>query len=197
MNKNQIKPIGLNLVAEVTELPNIENGIYTGPSKFATRTKVEYYYGKATMLGSNTKEKCPELKEGDNIIFNQFAGYLAPTTDAYVKVIRSHDVVAIVNTSFDKMEEKNIKPTGERILVKIIGEDLVDANGIFNDSKPDPRDADTQKAVVLSCAKGALVKFPKGTIVAFDPYCGNLILNAADCKLKTIHYDDILFTIDK
>jgi len=196
MEKLSVNPQGLNILAEVTKLPSYVDGVYMGESQMTTKMNIEYYYGSAIKLGdsANAKDQCPEVKEGDNIVFAQFAGYGVPTTDGYCKVIRGHDIVAIVKGKFENMSETSVRPTGERILVKIIGEELIQ-DGVYDDTI-DPREALTQKGVVVSCAKGA-TKYPKGTVVAFDPYCGNLIMNENDCKLKTINQFDILYTIDK
>ena len=67
-------------------------------------------------------------------------------------------------------------------------------NGVYDPSAGNPREADTQRGVVISCADGA-DQIEPGTIVAFDPYCGNLIVNEGDNKLKTVNSFDILFLI--
>jgi co-chaperonin GroES (HSP10) len=195
MEKLTIKPEGFNVLAEVTELPNLNGEIYIGSGPVATKSNIEYYYGSALKLGDKATEEsqCPELKEGENIIFSQFAGYGVPTTDGYCKIIRGHDIVAKVTSNFENMTEETVKPTGDRILVKIIGEGLV-KDGIYDDSKEDPRSALTQKGEVISCGPEAK-KYKKGTVVAFDPFCGNLILNESDCKLKTVNQFDILYTL--
>ena len=195
MEKLTINPQNFNVLAEVTKLPTMVDGIYIGEASMATKTDTEFYFGTALKAGdrSTDVDQCPEIKEGDNIIFNQFAGYAIPTTDGYCKVIRGHDIVAIVEGKFEDMSVKTVKPTGVRILVEILNEKLVQ-DGIYDDSKTDPREALTQIGVVVACAKGA-TKYKKGTKVAFDPYCGNLILNENDCKLKTINSLDILYTV--
>ncbi len=195
MNKETINPQNFNILAEVTKLPTMVDGIYIGEASMATKTDTEFYFGAALKIGDRSKEidQCPEIKEGDNIIFNQFSGYAIPTEDGYCKIIRGHDIVAIVKGKFEDMSVKNVKPTGTRVLVEILGEKLVQ-DGIYDDSKADPREALTQKGIVVSCAKGA-TQYKKGTVVAFDPYCGNLILNENDCKLKTINSLDILYTV--
>jgi co-chaperonin GroES (HSP10) len=197
ISKGNISPKNYYVLAEVTELETLKNNIYQGNQQLATKTNIEYYYGKALKLGPTAldKEQCPELKENDNIIFSQFAGFAAATEDSFCKAIRGSDIVAIVTSNFDDMTEKTIKPTGERILVKIIGENLIQG-GIYDDTANDPREAVTQKGEVISCAKNA-DKYPKGTIVAFEPYCGNLIVNENNLKLKTVHSFDILYTIEK
>jgi len=195
MEKLTINPQNFNILAEVTKLPTMVDGIYIGEASMATKTDTEFYFGTALKTGDRSIEadQCPEVKEGDNIIFNQFAGYGIPTTDGYCKVIRGHDIVAIVNGNFEDMSVNNVKPTGDRVLVEILNEKLVQ-DGIYDDSKSDPREALTQIGIVISCAAGA-TQYEKGTRVAFDPYCGNLILNENDCKLKTINSLDILYTV--
>jgi len=194
MNKLTVKPEGFNIIAEVTELPSMKDDIFVGSAPVASKTNIEYYYGKVLSLGDRATEteQCPGLKEGENIVFSQFAGYGIPTKDGYCKVIRGHDVVAVVKGNFEDMSEKNVKPTGDRVLVKIIGESLVQ-DGIYDDSKEDPRSALTQRGEVIACGPDAK-KYKKGTIVAFDPYCGNLIVNENDIKLKTVNQFDILYT---
>jgi len=197
IEKSKINPKGFNVLAEVTVFEKIKDNIYVGPDALASKTSIEFYYGKAIKLGdsADSVEHCPELKEGDNIIFSQFAGYAATTVDGYCKIIRGHDIVAIVEGNFEDMTENTLKPTEERILVKIIGEDLIDENGIYDDTE-DPRDAVTQKGVVIRCAENA-TQYAPGTIVSFDPFCGNLIVNEPNLKLKTINSLDVLYTIEK
>lgn len=197
INKSQIAPQNFYVLAEVTELEKVKNGIYSGPGQKATKTNIEYYYGKALALGKDATndDACPEVKEDSNIVFSQFAGFATATQDGYCKAIRATDIVAIVNGNFEDMTEKTIEPTGERILVKIIGEGLVN-EGIYDDTNDDPREAITQKGVVIKCAKNAH-KYKPGTIVAFEPYCGNLIVNESNLKLKTVHSLDILYSIKK
>lgn len=195
MEKLTVKPEGFNVLAEVTELPSVQDDIYVGSAPMASKSNIEYYYGKALSLGDKATEsdQCPGLEDGENIIFSQFAGYGVPTEDGYCKIIRGHDVVAKVTGNFEDMTEETVKPTGDRILVKIIGEGLV-KDGIYDDSKEDPRVALTQRGEVIACGPEAK-QYEKGAIIAFDPYCGNLILNEADCKLKTVNQFDVLYTL--
>jgi co-chaperonin GroES (HSP10) len=195
ITKDKVTPENYYVLAEVTELEKVKDNIYSGPQQLATKTNIEYYYGKALTFGPRAKDpdQCAEVEENKNIIFSQFAGFVTETKDSYSKVIRGSDIVAIVNSNFEDMTEQTIDPTGERILVKIIGENLVN-DGIYDDTKEDPRDAITQKGVVIKCAKNAQ-QFKPGTIVAFEPYCGNLIVNENNLKLKTVHSLDILYSI--
>jgi len=197
ISKENISPKNYHVLAEIVELEKVKNNIYQGAQQLATKTNIEYYYGKALKFGPAAKgeEQCPELNENTNIIFSQFAGFATASDDAYCKVVRGSDIVAIVTSNFDDMTEKTIKPTGERILVKIIGENLIE-NGIYDSTDNDPRETVTQKGEIISCAKNA-DQYPKGTIVAFEPYCGNLIVNESNLKLKTVQSFDILYTIEK
>jgi co-chaperonin GroES (HSP10) len=197
ISKKSISPKNYHVLAEITELEKVKNNIYQGAQQLATKTNIEYYYGKALKLGpaAKDKEQCPEVKPNTNIIFSQFAGFATATNDGYCKVVRGSDIVAIVTSNFDDMTEKTIQPTGARILVKIIGENLIE-NGIYDDTANDAREAVTQKGEVISCAKNA-DQYPAGTIVAFEPYCGNLIVNENNLKLKTLQSFDVLYTIDK
>ena len=191
----RVRPHKAHLVAEVTVLPEEVDGVYVGPARQSTKTEIEYYYGKAIELGdeANSKEQCPELVEGDGVVFSQFAGYHVKTDDGFCKVVRGHDIVAILD-DMENINEETIRPTGDRLLVEIINESVVDADGIFNDSKPDPRELATQKGRVIACAEGA-DQFEVGTIVAFEPYGGNLIVNEPGKKLKTVNSFDILFSV--
>jgi len=195
MESKQIKPHGVNVVAEVTKLPTEQDGVFIGNTQTGSTTQA-YYTGTAIALGdkANLKDQCPELKEGDGILFEQVAGYHVPTTDQYCKVVRGHDIVAIV-TDIDNMNTETIKPTGERILVEVVSESAI-KDGVFDGSADDPRDAATQKGRVISCAKGA-AQFEPGTIVAFDPWVGNPIVNDGKTFLKTINSFDILFSLSE
>ena len=177
MKKADITPHNSNVVVEVTKLPTTINDIHVGEQSEMTKVQIEFYYGKAIKIGSTatSKNQCPELKVGDGVVFQQIAGYQVPTTDSYCKVIGAYNVVAITS-DLENMNAETITPTGDRVLVEIIGEKLVSEDGIHDESKADPRESATQKGRVISCAKGA-AHIEKGTIVAFDPYCGNLIVN--------------------
>ena len=81
MEKLSITPSNMNVVAEIHKLPTMEDGVYLGESPEGTKTAVEFYYAKAINLGPdvNSTNQCPELKLGDGIIFQQFAGYHVTT----------------------------------------------------------------------------------------------------------------------
>jgi co-chaperonin GroES (HSP10) len=193
MKTEVITPHNVHVLAEVVKLPTEEDGIYVGGQDQMTKTRVEYYYGKALKLGINANDpsQCPEVKEGDGIIFSQIAGSQV-VTDTYCKIIRGNIIVALY-TDIKNMNKETIRPTGDRILVEIIGEKLIN-DGIYDSSKNDPRENATQKGVVISCGESA-EKIEPGTIVAFDPYCGNLIVNEEDNMLKTVNSFDILFSL--
>ena len=194
MKVTEVTPHNLHVLAEVVKLPSMVDGIHVGEADQMTKTRVEYYYGKALKVGptANIKEQCPEVKEGDGIIFSQIAGSQIATDDIYCKIVRGHAIVALY-TDLENMNKETVKPTGDRILVEIIGEKLIN-EGIYDSSGDDPRESATQKGVVISCGESAEQIAP-GTIVAFDPYCGNLIVNEDDMKLKTVNSFDILFSL--
>jgi co-chaperonin GroES (HSP10) len=194
MKTNKVTPHNVHVLAEVVKLPSEEDGIYVGGADQMTMTNVQYYYGKALSIGNqvNTPEQCPEVKPGDGIIFSQIAGSQITTDDVYCKIIRGHAIVALY-TDLKNMNKETIKPTGDRILVEIIGEKLIN-EGIYDSSKSDPRENATQRGVVISCGASA-EKIAPGTIVAFDPFCGNMIVNEKDMQLKTVNSFDILFSL--
>jgi len=197
MEKMKVTPHNMNVLAEVTILPTEQDGVIVGDASEGTPVDAEFYYGKALKVGENAndKDQCPEVKEGMGIIWNQFAGVHVKTDDGYCKVLRGHNIVAIAE-DLENMNEETIKPTGDRILVRIIGEGLVDEDGVYDDTNDDPREKATQQGVVISCAENA-TQIEPGTIICFDPYCGNLIINEANKKLKTINSFDVLFSLDK
>ena len=196
MKHTEVTPHNVHVLAEVVKLPSMVDGIHVGGADQMTKTRVEYYYGKAVKLGikATDKDQCPELKEGDGIIFSQIAGAQVATDKVYCKIVRGHAIVALY-TDLENMNKETVRPTGDRILVEIIGEKLIN-DGIYDGSKDNPRESSTQKGVVISCGESAEQIAP-GTIVAFDPYCGNLIVNEDDMKLKTVNSFDILFSIPR
>ena len=195
MNSTKIKPQHVNVLAEVTKLPTEKDGVYVGSEQTGQQTQA-YYTGTALAIGKNAnlEDQCPELKEGDGIVFDQVAGYHVPTEDTFCKVIRGHDIVATVK-DIHNMNADTIFPTKDRILVEVIKESLV-KDGVYDGSAEDPRDAATQKGRVIRCAKGA-DQYEEGEIVAFDPWVGNPILNDGTTFLKTINSFDILFSLSK
>jgi len=195
MEKMNFTPHNRNVLVEVTELPTTVDGVYIGEQALASKTNIEFYYGQALKLGESAHEECPGLKEGDLVIFSQFGGHHLKTDDGFCKVVRAGNIVATAK-DFKDMRSDNVYPTWDRILVEIIGEKLIDEDGIYNEDLEDPREAVTQKGKVISCGANAL-QFEPGTIVLFDPYCGNLIVNENDLKLKTINSFDVLVTLPK
>ena len=198
MNKGEVKAHGRHVLVEVTKLPEVIEDVHVGEQARMTKTQTEFYYGEALEVGPNAADddQCPELVKGDKVIFQQLGGFMVPTTDGYCKIMDGYNIVA-KTTSLEEMNKKTITPTGDRILIEVIGEGLVsedaDGNEFYDESKGDPRDQDTQKGIVVSCGPQAEV-IAEGTIVFFDPYCGNLIVNEADLMLKTVNSFDILFS---
>lgn len=195
MKSEEVLPQGFYVLAEVTKLPSIQDGVYTGEAQGSGQIEQSFYKGTALKLGGKATEECPELKEGDHIIFADIAGVQVATEDNYCKVIRGSNVVAIT-TDLENMNKETIKPTKDRILVEIVEEGLINKDGVYDDSSDDPRDAVTQKGRVISCAAEA-DQYDEGTIVYFDPYCGNIILDDGTKKLKTVNSFDIFFSISK
>jgi co-chaperonin GroES (HSP10) len=194
MNKENVNPQGVNVLVEVKKFDTVDsNNIYRGENAKLTKTKAEFYFGTAVKMGesANSKEQCPGLKEGTGVVISQIAGYTIPTKEEYCKIVRGYDIVAIVEDLND-INMNNIKPTGDRILVQIIEENSFTGDGVFVGSKEDPREALIQRGRVISCAQEAK-QYKEGSIVAFDPYCGNLIFNEGDVLLKTVNGFDILF----
>lgn len=194
MKTTQIQPQNFNLLAEILKPQETEDGIFIGAGQFS-KIMPTFYLGTAVKLGdkANSAEQCPELVEGMGVIFSQIAGYQVPTTNSYCKLVRGHEVVALV-TNMDDMNKETILPTKDRILVELIDESVIQ-DGIYDDTKNDPRDGVTQRGKVLKCAAGA-DQYPVGTILAFDPFCGNLIFNDGKIALKTVNSFDILFSLE-
>jgi co-chaperonin GroES (HSP10) len=194
MDKENVNPQGVNALVEVKRFDTLDsNKIYKGENAQMTKTKAEFYFGTVIKLGKDaaSKEQCSELKEGIGVVISQMAGYTIPTKKSYCKVVRGYDVVAIVE-DLDNINMNNIKPTGDRVLVQIIEESSITSDGVYVGSKEDPREALIQRGRVISCAENA-IQYKEGSIVAFDPYCGNLIYNEGDVLLKTVNGFDILF----
>jgi len=196
MKISEIKPHNNLVLAKVELLPRInEDGIYFGEQKLATKLNTEFYYGKALKVAEGAKDdnNCPGLKDGDYIVFNQFSGSALPTEE-YCKAIYGHDVVAILEDLLD-MRPETIKPTNDRILVELVLEKAVNEDGVYLGVQEDPREKQTQAAKVVSLGPNVTLDVKEGDIVYFDPYCGNLILNEDELKLKTVNQFDILFSI--
>lgn len=195
MEIKDVKPQTNNLVVEVKKLDDVVDSIYVGNSNALEEDAMptEFYVGEVKSLGKevNGELQCPEVVKGDLAIFSQWAGQVIPTEDGYAKVITGYDIVAI--TKDIKMTKDTIKPTGDRILVELV-EDSKVKDGIYMDETDDPRNSVTQKGKVISCAKGA-DKYKAGTMVFFNPYDGNLILNQDGVQIKTVNSRSILFTL--
>jgi len=194
MDSTKIKPNFVNVLVEVTKVSTEKDGIYIGEGEFVTKTNQAFYWGKVISKGKEAsgKDQCPNLKNGDYVIFSQIAGVTIPTEDSYCKVIRGHDIVGILKDKDKMISKENIKPTKNRVLVEVIQEKII-KDGIYDDSQEDPREALTQRGIVIECAEDA-TQFKVGSIVHFDPYVGNPIFNDGELFLKTIHSFDILFS---
>lgn len=194
MKKENVTPCNFNVLVEVTEFPTEEGGVFIGKQQ-SNQLEQTYYRGTAIELGprATDKDQCPELKEGDFVIFSDLAGYPVATDESYCKVIRGHDIVALTS-DIENMNTETLKPTGERVLVEVLKEDLM-KDGVYDATKGDPRAKATQLGKILKCADGAQ-QFPEGTIVAFEPYVGNPI-HVGDTFYKTINSLDIEFIVSE
>ena len=108
MESKNVIPCNFNVLAEVTKLPEEEDGIYKGEQTLSSKTDQAYYYGTALKIGPRAKEKdqCPELEEGSFIIFSDLAGYHLTTKSTFCKLVRGHDIVALT-TDLNNMNEKS------------------------------------------------------------------------------------------
>jgi co-chaperonin GroES (HSP10) len=195
LKTKEVKPRNENVLVSLKVQEEInEDGVYIGEEKAATPVNIEYYYGQVESMGelAASKEQCPKLKIGDWVIFSQFSGVAIGTEDKYTKLIRGYDVVAI--SSKMNMNKKTIKPTADRILVEVLPEGELNEDGMYVATSDDPREKQTQEGVVISCGPESRDKYPAGTKVHFDPYCGNPIVNDGKIFLKTVNSFDILFT---
>jgi co-chaperonin GroES (HSP10) len=197
-----LKPCNNSVITEIILEDKIIGDVNFGNNaKNLNKNNVEYYYAKLLSFGKKSLdvEECPELEkfvpEAQNfgVIFSQFAGFHVPVEKSLVKVIPANQIVALFE-DYKDMSPETIKPTANRILVEII-EDSAIQSGIYIEN-PDPREALTQKGKVVACATNA-TQYTPGTIVYFEPYAGNLILNEGNLKLKTLNSFDILFTTEK
>ena len=193
IKSNEIIPLGVNIAVEIKIKEKEINGVSLGKS-LANKSNIEFYSGKVLKLGESSTDgklgQCPNLEEGDFVIFSQFAGVVPPTEDIYMKVVTGHDIVA-----YSKNEDMNIEdimPANERILVKILEEDI-EINGVKIKGGQDPRELQVQKCEIIRL--GLNSPFKENDIVFIEPDCGNLIVNDPDLKLKTVEYRDILFKI--
>jgi len=194
MESKNVMPCNYNVLAEILLDPTEVDGVHIGQN-ISSKIEQHYYKGKVLKVGSKAKdeEQCPEVEEGMYAVFSDLAGYPVPTEDGFCKVVRGHDIIALIS-EIDNMNAETIIPTGQRILVEVIKEGVV-KDGVYDADANDAREKATQKGVVISCAKGA-EQFEPGTIVAFEPYTGNPI-HVGDTFYKTINSFDIEFIIKK
>jgi len=193
VKSSEITPCGINLLVSIKVTDKEIKGVKLG-KQFASKTNVEFYMGQVLKLGKDAtnKEQCPGLQEGDFVMFNQFSGAVAATSDNYTKVILGYDVVAI--SKEEDMNKETIIPANDRILIEVLNENL-EINGVKVEDTLDPRDKQTQRGVVLKLGSNADSDVKVGDVVFIDPYTGNLIVNDSDLKLKVVNYRDILYKI--
>jgi co-chaperonin GroES (HSP10) len=150
-----------------------------------------FYETKVVAIGPNglcLESGCPGLEIGDKAIIDRFDGVNIPTKDVYSKLVRGYGVIAMV--------KKNgiMLATNDRILVEVLDENFTSEEGVDYEKSADPRERETQKGKVINCGPNA-IQYPEGTVVFFDPFCGNLIVNEPTRKIKTINSFDVLFKI--
>jgi co-chaperonin GroES (HSP10) len=193
LETKDVKPCGVNLSVKIKITEKEINGVKVG-KQLASKSNVEFYMGEVLALGKNVsnQEQCPELEVGDFVMFNQFSGAVVASKDDYLKVITGYDVVAISKT--EDMNIDTINPANDRILIKILNESS-EVNGVEVEEVLDARDKQTQMGVVLKLGKNTESDIAVGDTVFIDPFCGNLIINDSDLKLKTLNYRDILYKI--
>lgn len=193
LETKDVKPCGVNLSVKIKITEKEINGVKVG-KHLASKSNVEFYMGEVLALGKNVsnQEQCPELEVGDFVMFNQFSGAVVASKDDYLKVITGYDVVAISKT--EDMNIDTIIPANDRILIKILNESS-EVNGVAIEEVLDARDKQTQMGIVLKMGKNAESDVKVGDTIFIDPYCGNLIINDPDLKLKTLNYRDILYSI--
>jgi len=190
-----IKPKNENVLVEVQRLEETVEGVYVGNGngKDEDAMPIEFFIGKVVDFGDKAAgpKYCPELEKGKYVYFNQFSGCSIATEDSYSKVIRGYDIIAISNDM--DMNKEEIRPTNDRILVEVLKAESI-TEGVYTGEAKDPREANVSLAKVLSCGVNA-TEYAKGTIVAFEPYCGNPIIRNTKEEIKTINSEDILFTL--
>lgn len=192
---SDVKPQNENILIEVVTLDRVIDNIYVGNrnSVEMDAMPVEFYIAKVLELGpeSTNDKQCPGIEKGDYAFVSHFAGHAVNTEEAYTKVVQGYNIVAY--TKDIKMNIETIIGSNDRLIIKLLEKNKMDGE-VFSDAKADPRDALTQAGEVISCGVNA-TQYAKGTIVYFDPYCGNLILDNENGKIKTLNSLDVLYTI--
>lgn len=185
----EVKPENDNVLITI-DLPNQDDGEIKLDTKLGKFSHTEMYSATAIKLGKDALSKesgCPDLEVGDKVIVNKFSGFNVATANEYSKIVRGYDIVAM-------QKEGKLIAANDRLLVEIIGEGIVEEEGIKVEKSFDPREHETQAGKIVHCGSNA-IQYPLGTIVFFDPFSGSLIVNEPDKKLKTINSADILFYI--
>jgi len=190
-----VKPQNENVLVDVKKLEEVSGEIYVGNQNAVDNDAmpIEFFIGEVKDFGESatSKNQCPELAKGKFAFFSQFSGYSIPTEDAYAKVLPGYNIIAISEDM--NMDIKTIKPTNDRVLVEILKESQVN-EGVFTGDSQDPRDSNIARGKILSCGLNAN-QYPEGTIIAFEPFCGNYIIKNNEQEIKTINSSDILFTL--
>jgi co-chaperonin GroES (HSP10) len=196
-NTNRIRPTKDLVVVDI-QVRDQEDGIYLGEDE-ATKLQVEMYYGKVEKMGPDARndEHCPNLNTGDIAIFSQFAGHhIATSSGKMHKIIRGYDIMA-TTTNLEKINEKTLSPTADRVLIKVIHRE-VDESGLFlsEEDQKDPRLVDLSYGEILKKGPTSPTEFKVGDTIAYDPYVGETIRKRGSTKeseLRVIRGDDILF----
>ncbi len=196
LETKEVKPCNHNVLISVIFQEEVdEDGVFVGGGKQATKTTSEFYHGLVEGVGgeADIETECPGIEVGDQVIINQLSGCTVPTWDKYCKLVRGYDIVAI--SKDENMEIDSIKPTGDRVLVKILEEGAYDEDGVYIGESGDPREKQTQRGTLLAVGPAVKGDYEIGSTIYFDPYCGNMIVNDKETKLKTLNSFDILFTL--
>jgi len=184
----EVVPQNDNVLVTVNSLEKHMNGVVMDdkPDQY-TKSFYETTVIAIGPEGLSKESGCPELEVGDKAIIDKFDGVNLPVKEHYTKLVRGYAIVAV------SKKDGIMLATNDRILVEIVEEEF-DQDGVKFDKSFDPRERETQKGKVINCGPNA-VQYPEGTIVFFDPFVGNLIVNEPTKKIKTINSFDVLFKI--
>jgi len=166
----------------------------------STEEEIAVRYGRVLSIGPDVDSilHCKDLKVGEIALFTEFAGHYITSDDKNLyKVIRGYDIIGKMDKEYDIINEKNLAPTGDRVLVEEI-DTTIDSSGlIINES--DPTKADLLYGKVVSVSELAnTLGLVKDQVVAYPPYVGTVVRHYESDKLKTLKViveNDILFTI--
>lgn len=196
-NIDEFSPCKDRALVTLTKINTNPDDLYFGEDEDQDG-KVNVYYGTVNKLGplAQNKEHANGIEVGDTAIFSQFAGnHIATADEEGYKLLRGYDIMA-KTSDVGNINGETLDPVSNRVLIEVQFVDTTSDGVVLTaDDARDPRLADLDYGKIIKVGPSCKDKYEVGTLVAYDPYCGQVLREQTDLDtpcLKVLVEDDIL-----